>query len=119
MIGSIGTMAMWQDDSKAKESNGIKVHKVFATKSTDKNRTFEKANAGDYTDIIKELDQLNDTFLSAVQVNRSGKLNLEKEDVLTGKVYDGNAAVKFGLADRIGSFEIAVKRSLMMAKTIK
>lgn len=119
LIGSIGTMASWMDKSKQNEASGIKVHTVYATKSTEKNRMMDEANQGNYTSIIKQLDNVNETFLSAVENNRSGKIDLGKENVLTGKVYEGKDAIKYGLADRLGNFQTAVKRSLSLAKTIK
>lgn len=118
-IGSIGTMASWMDTSKRNEMQGVKVHSVYATKSTEKNRSMEQFNQGNYTELIKELDQLNETFLSSVEQNRAGKIDAEKENVLTGKIYDGKQAIKNGLADQMGNFQTAVKRSLQMAKTIK
>jgi protease-4 len=119
LIGSIGTMAMWMDNSKENETKGIKVHTVYATKSTDKGKLMEEANQGNYAGITKMLDNLNETFLSAVKVNRAGKIDLGSENVLTGKTYEGKDAIKYGLADRMGDFQIAVKRSLQLAKTIR
>ena len=119
-IGSIGTMASWIDRKGMYERQGAVVHEVYATESTDKNGDFHKMNQGDYTQLIQEvLDPLNETFLSAVKENRSGKLNLEKENVLTGKTYNAKEAMKFGLIDKIGSFEMAIKESLTLAKKQK
>jgi len=115
-IGSIGTMARWMDMSGHYEKEGVKVHTVFATASKDKWGTFLSANAGNYEGLIQELDEINNTFLSAVKANRSGKIDLSKEDVLTGKTYNANNALKFGLIDKIGDFQFAVKRSLQLAR---
>lgn len=115
-IGSIGTMAMWKDESGKYEKEGIKVHTVFATDSKDKWGTFRAAQGGDYTRLIQELDGLNETFLNAVKQNRGAKLNLDKENVLTGKTYNSKEALKAGLIDRIGTFQTAVKRSLNFSK---
>jgi ClpP class serine protease len=51
--------------------------------------------------------------------SRAGKIDLSKEDVTEGDIYIGKAALKAGLADKIGSFDYAIKRSLQLAKTIK
>jgi len=119
-IGSIGTMASWIDRKGMYERQGAVVHEVYATESTDKNGDFHKMNQGDYTQLIQEvLDPLNETFLSAVKENRSGKLNLEKENVLSGKKYNAKEAVKNGLIDKIGTFEMAIKESLTLAKKQK
>jgi len=113
-IGSIGTMAMWMDQSGKYEKEGIKVHTVFATESKDKWGNFFAAQKGDYTRVIQELDGLNETFLNAVKANRAGKIDLQKENVLTGKTYNSKEALKYGLIDRIGTFQYAVKRSLSL-----
>lgn len=118
-IGSIGTMAMWKDRTKAEEAVGIKTHMVYATKSKRKGAYGSMANEGDYSRIIEELDNLNGTFLSSVKENRAGKLKMEEEDVLEGDIYDAKQALKYGLIDKIGNLQYAIKRSLQLAKTIK
>lgn len=118
-IGSIGTMCYWEDFSGKYEREGIKVHTVFATKSKDKWGDFFKRNSSDedaYETLISELDALNETFLSAVNNNRIGKLNLAKENVLSGKTYNAKQALDFGLIDFIGDFQYAVRRSQFLAK---
>ncbi|MFC4230590.1 S49 family peptidase [Parasediminibacterium paludis] len=115
-IGSIGTMVSWKDATKAQEAQGIKTHTVYADASVDKNQTFAKANQGDYTELKQQLNNINDTFLSAVQANRMGKLDLAKENVLTGKTYDAKQAIKYGLIDRMGTFQQAVSRAYFLSK---
>lgn len=115
-IGSIGTMAQWVDYTGQLEREGAKVHTVFATASTDKWGWFRAANNGDYAQLKQELDGLNDSFLAAVKTNRAGKINLETEDVLTGKTYNAKDALKFGLIDKIGDLSYAIKRSLQLAR---
>jgi signal peptide peptidase SppA len=119
-IGSIGTMASWIDWKGSYEQKGAKLHEVYATESVDKNADFKKMNEGDHTGLIQEvLDPLNETFLSAVKENRAGKIDLNKENVLSGKTYNAKEAMKYGLIDKIGSFEMAIKESLTMAKKQK
>lgn len=118
-IGSIGTMCMWQDTTEADKAKGIKTNIVTATKSTLKTKAFQDIQAGDYTRLIKELDNLNETFLSAVQTNRAGKLNEDYPGVLNGETYDAKEALKAGLIDRVANLQYAIKRSLQLAKTIK
>lgn len=115
-IGSIGTMCKWDDYSEALKNEGIKEHIVFADESSDKWGDYFKMNSGDYSDLKKELNGLNTTFLNAVKSNREGKLKLDKENVLSGKVYNANDALKYGLIDKIGSFDVAVARAVTLAK---
>jgi ClpP class serine protease len=119
MIGSIGTKATYIDRSGEMESKGIKVRHIYATKSSRKGKYSEDLQSGDDSRIIAELDAINEVFHSHVLQNRGSKLKLKKENVLEGDVYNAQDALKFGLIDRLGSFEYAVKRSLQMAQTIK
>lgn len=115
-IGSIGTMCSWKDATKSQEAQGITTHTVYADASTDKNQTFAKANQGDYTDLKQQLNNINDTFLAAVQSNRMGKIDTAKENVLSGKTYDARQAIKHGLIDRMGTFQQAVSRAYFLSK---
>lgn len=117
--GSIGTMASLTDTRGFDSAVGIKEHIIFATRSTDKNRSITDAMDGKAQAFITEvLDPLNNVFIGAVEGNRSGKINVKNEDVLTGKIYFGSNAVKVGLADKIGTLDYAIKRSLQLAKTM-
>lgn len=115
-IGSIGTMVMYKDDSAKLEKEGVKIHTIFATESTDKWSDHRAIQAGDYSKIMESLDGYNNSFLNTIKTNRAGKINLDAENVLTGKVYDAKKAMKYGLIDRVGDFQYAVKRSLQLSK---
>lgn len=119
-VGSIGTMSKLTDSRGSQEARGIKEKLVFASRSTDKNKSFIEALDGKPDALITEyLDPMNNVFLGSVEKNRTGKIDLKKEDVLTGKTYFGSNAIAVGLADKIAPFSYAVKRSLQMAKTIQ
>lgn len=119
MVGSIGTMMQWADFTEAYKAKGIAIHTAYATESTDKNRIYSNAAAtGNYTELQQTmLDPVNNEFITAVQNNRSEKLNLQKENVLTGKVYMAKDAIKHGLVDRIGTLESAIKTASKLATT--
>lgn len=120
MVGSIGTMATLRDTRANKEKNGSKEVVMFATRSVHKNRSTLEALDGKPENYVKEfLDPLNAAFENSVSTNRAGKIDLKKEDVMTGKVYIGSNIVEVGLADTIGSLDYAIKRSLQLAKSIK
>ncbi len=115
-VGSIGTMASITDFSGYYEKHGIKSHTIRASKSVDKNEAHAQAMQGKYDQLRKEqLDPLNEAFLGSVQEFRGDKLDLKKEDVLTGKVYFGQNTIDFGLADEMGDFDYAVQRALQLA----
>jgi ClpP class serine protease len=115
-IGSIGTMCQFIDDSANLEKEGYKRHLVFADASSDKWGDFFAAQKGDYSAMKKTLNGINDSFLSAVKVNREGKLQLDKENVLSGKTYNANEAITYGLVDKKGDFGFAVKRAVTLSK---
>jgi ClpP class serine protease len=114
MVGSIGTMATLRKGMSENEQV------LFASKSTRKNKAVMDAMNGDTEAYVKNvLDPINNVFTSAVETNRAGKINLAKEDVTQGDIYIGKAAIKAGLADKIGTLDYAIKRSLQLAKTLK
>lgn len=119
MIGSIGTKATYIDRSAEMESKGIKVRHIYATKSSRKGKYSEDLQNGNDARVIAELDAINEVFHASVIANRGDKLKLKKENVLEGDVYSAPDALKYGLIDKMGSFEYAVKRSLQMAQTIR
>jgi ClpP class serine protease len=113
IIGSIGTMMSWMDYSKAMEERGIVERQVYATRSKDKNGAFNEAKSGNDKLLISEfLDPMNNVFLKTVQENRMGKIDLKKEDVLTGKTYIGVANIENGLIDGIMSVESLMDKLL-------
>jgi len=118
-IGSIGTIAQWYDTKAADKKAGIKEIIVTASKSKRKTSYWDQIDKGVYDRLIKKLDNLNETFLSAIQKNRAGKLNLEREDVLEGDIYDGKDALKYGLIDKIADLPYAIDRSLKLARHMK
>lgn len=118
MVGSIGTMVSFRDYSKANARLGIEDHVINATESTNKNAAFAEAIKGNYKPIRAQLlDPLNNVFLDAVRANRAGKLDAKQEkELLSGMVYIGEASVRNGLADQMGSFEEAVQLALNLAE---
>jgi signal peptide peptidase SppA len=117
IIGSIGTMISFADMQPIYEKMGMKFHNIYADGSEDKNKTFAEAKAGNYTPIKNEmLNPMNAVFTKTIQKNRAGKIDMEKENVLTGKTYLSKKAKSAGLIDSIGSMDAAVKKVSKMAK---
>lgn len=118
LIGSIGTKVVLMDNSKALEKNGVRMISIYADKSCRKGKYSDDLMAGNYDRIKQELNAINETFLSAVKSNRPN-LRLDLENVLDGEVYNVKEAIKYGLIDKMADFGYAVKRSLVLAKTIR
>lgn len=121
IIGSIGTMISWWNWDEADKRDGLVLREFYATKSVDKNAAFSIADkTGDGRRLVAEtLDPLNNEFMAAVKANRKDKIDLSKEDVLTGKTYVATRAKEVGLIDNIMSFDNAMKKAIQVAKTIK
>lgn len=117
MVGSIGTMAVIRNSREFQEKNGVKEVIMFASRSIHKNRAALEAMDGKPGAYQNEfLNPINDVFEGAVQKGRAGKVDYDKEDVGTGKVYMGLKAIRVGLADKIGSLQTAVRRSLQLSQ---
>jgi ClpP class serine protease len=118
IIGSIGTMCSFYDNTDAMKVKGVVLREFYATDSKDKNRMFTEAKAGDGKLLISELlDPHNEVFMGSVQENRSGKLNLKKENVLTGKIYTAEKAIDSGLIDGIKTFDQVIEIALQSTES--
>ena len=118
-VGSIGTMIAFADMQPKLEKEGVKFHYITADASEDKNKEFLEARKGNYALLKEKLNAINDVFLAAVKANRSGKIDTSKENVLSGKTYLADDALKFGLIDSIGGLDYAVERAQSYAREDK
>ena len=107
-VGSIGTMLVWADMKPYLEKEGIKVHEVYATLSTEKNQDIADLRAGN-DDAVKKsrLDPINKKFHCAVTANRPAL----DPSTLKGKIYLAGDAITMGLVDEIGSFDYALQQA--------
>ena len=111
-LGSIGVMMSFMDYAKYYEDKGIKQHTIYSNLSDYKNLPFEAAKRGDYKAIRdEELDPLARDFQEAVKRGRGARLQLETEGLLRGRMFYAKDAVRVGLADKIGTLEMAAARS--------
>jgi len=109
--GSIGTMIQFMDYQKYWESKGIKLHTIYATQSTHKNKEFDEALDGNYDKLrAKLLDPLAAKFQSDVIAARGSKLKKDVEGILSGSMFFAEEAVQIGLADGIGTLGDAIQR---------
>ena len=111
IIGSIGTYLTLLDYSDQLEADGIKVHEIYATKSTDKNADYHAALKGEYDAIRKSMiDPFNEAFTSSIKQNRSKKPGFDAGETLTGKTFMTTDAIKFGLVDGIMTIEQLINK---------
>ena len=115
-IGSIGTYCTLRDMSGSLESKGIKVHEIYATKSTEKNKDYKDALDGNYDTIRNnQIDPINEQFHAAVRSNRYGK-GMDYKGAFTGRTYQTNEAISKGLIDSAGKLSDAISLIQKMAK---
>jgi len=110
-FGSIGVMAQYEDDAKQNENDGIKMHVIYSTLSSEKNKPYNDALAGDYTTAQKELlDPMAAAFQNQVKTARK-KLDTKCDGILSGKVFFAKDALANGLIDSIGNLNNAVEHA--------
>lgn len=105
-VGSIGTYQTIIDHTEYFKKQGIDIKEIYATASTDKNADFYEAMKGNDAPLRKTIDVFNESFLSQIEENRSGKLKTDRKEWGTGKVFFAEEARdKHGLIDDIDTFE--------------
>lgn len=105
-IGSIGVMLSISDYKPKYEKEGVKYHTVYASQSKDKNRLETQILEGKYDEYRQTiLDPLACEFITKVKTCRA----TISEDVLTGKMFFADDALKNGLIDKIGGIESAIE----------
>jgi len=106
-IGSIGAYTQILDLTGFYEKKGAKLHTIYASKSTDKNKAYRDAIAGDYDAYVKtELDPLVETFHADML---SARPDLSAA-TLKGGTWNGEAALKEGLVDELGTLQTAIDK---------
>jgi protease-4 len=110
-IGSIGVMSTLMDMRKALEDKGIKLHEIYSTLSSQKNKPYQMALDGKPEMLQNEvLNPLATFFQNTVKANRGEKVSKTSKDILEGKVVFATEALSEGLIDSIGNLEHAINR---------
>ena len=107
--GSIGVLMVHVDQSQALEKAGLNVRIFRAGESIDKATIngIEPLTAELEAEIQQDLDEAMTLFKGYVKRGRAGKLN--SEDVFTGKMYNYKDAINYGLVDRAGTLDDAIR----------
>lgn len=97
-VGSIGAMAVFVDSTAANPETGEKTLIVYADESSEKNRAYRDALAGNFEAAKAELKPLVNQFQNAVV---SGRPNIQKEEhgVLSGAMFNTADALRLNMAD--------------------
>lgn len=114
-VGSIGTIYMHTNVSKAMEKAGTDIRIFRSTGSDDKARinAIEPLTPELEASITADLNVSNSAFKGAVRLGRAGKIT--SDEVFTGKMYNASAALKLGLVDRLGDVSTAYQRVIQLS----
>lgn len=118
-VGSIGVYTTVLDYKGWFEQNGLKVHEIYAPQSTEKNKDYKDAIAGNYEAVMADLKITADNFISSVKANRKGKADASQAQWSTGRMFYAKEAQKAGLIDGVKSFEHVIKKASWLAKRKK
>jgi protease-4 len=119
-IGSIGTFITHVDTSKALDEKGLKVTLITADKSTEKTlgNPYEPLSEEAQKMYKQELNNINDHFISEVKSGRGDRLKTD-DKIFTGKAFNGQTALEYGLIDAIGTLEDAVNKAVSLVDETK
>lgn len=109
--GSIGAVMAFSDAKAKLEKEGIILHEVYATPSSNKNKTFNEALKGNYKPLIQNLlDPFANEFIADMKAERKGKIDESDELVYTGETFLATEAQTRGLIDSFGDMSAALNR---------
>lgn len=97
-VGSIGAMAVFVDNSATNPTTGERTLVIYADESSEKNRAYREALAGNYEAVKAELQPLVNQFQNAVV---AGRPNIQKDEkgVLSGAMFGTSDALRLNMAD--------------------
>lgn len=113
-IGSIGAYTQILDLTGYYEKEGAKIHTIYATESTEKNKAYRDALEGNYESYIKqELDPLVSTFVNDMQ---NARPNIDQK-VFKGGTFNASKSLDFGLIDQLGTLQNAIDKVFELSNT--
>lgn len=114
-FGSVGVVASFADNRKHLESLGWVFHDIYPKESEHKNKAVQLALEGKY-ELIKE-EHLSPLAIKFQEAVRAACPNLKEEiGVLTGKTFNAEKALEYGMIDAIGSMDQAIQRLHIMSE---
>ena len=104
-VGSIGCYMTVADYTAQLAKEGIKLTEIYARQSTEKNKDYMDAIAGD-TKAVEDIATIYcESFLAQVEKDRAGKLTAEREVWGTGRMFFATEAMELGLIDNIDTYQ--------------
>lgn len=106
LLGSIGVVAAWSDNKKARETAGFTDYEVVSSQSPNKH--LDPQSHEGRAAMQRLLDEKADIFIADVARNRGKRVATVTEQFGQGGVMHAAQAVKVGMADEIGSLEAVI-----------
>jgi len=107
LTGSIGVIASFLRTEELYQKIGLEVTVIKTGRYKDVGSPYREMTDSEKAYIGRLLEEVYDQFLSAVSETRDIPLE-EVIDLAEGRLFTGEQAVEFGLADRMGSYEDAI-----------
>lgn len=105
-VGSIGVVMSYLDTSERDKKSDVRRVEIVSSQSPDKR--VDPATDEGRAKVQSTVDALADVFVNAVAINRGVSVDTVLSDFGRGGVLIGAAAVKAGMADRLGSLEAVI-----------
>lgn len=107
-IGSIGTYMLHQDISKMLADWGIKMTFIYAGEHKVEGNPYEALSEDAHAQFQSEADEICGWFNAATALGRGVTTKVVLDSFGQGRMFYGQAAVKTGLADKVGSFDALI-----------
>ncbi len=114
VLGSIGVVATVEETRERDEKTGKRTYEIVSSNAPNK-RPDVATDAG-RAQFQAVVDQLEQTFIGSVAKYRGVTTDVVKSDFGRGGLLVGEAAVKAGMADHLGSLESTISRAAALAK---
>lgn len=108
ILGSIGVVAAWTDDSKSRTAAGLTDYEVVSSQSPKK-RLDPKLDEG-RAELQKQIDGLADIFIDDVATFRDVSRNTVLTNFGQGSTFLADEAIKLGMADSVSSLRDVITK---------
>lgn len=108
IVGSIGTMVTFIDDTKQLAEQGLKEIEIVSSLSPNKNR--DPSTKAGRDDVIQILDDITQVFIDAVARGRGVTAEKVLSEFGQGKSFVGQTAIDLGMADSTGTLESLIEQ---------
>lgn len=107
-LGSIGVVAAWTDDSKARTEAGLTDYEVVSSQSP--NKRLDPTNDDGRAELQKHIDGLADIFIDDVAAFRDVTRDKVLADFGQGGAFLADEAIARGMADEISSYRDVIAK---------